>query len=427
MPPSSIVVDDSHDPLQCVKQLRQTLAAPRLSVGFFLGAGCPCAIRVASPEIGGDAPLIPDIEGLTRAVAGKLSASEQHKASFAALMRVLEEDGFEQPTIENFLSRIRSLRDAAGSRDARGLSAGSLDALDSAVCRAISSAVRCDLPDGGTPYHSLAKLVGDHRSPPCEIFTTNYDLLMEQALESRRVPFFDGFVGSCRAFFDQQAIEDDRLPDRWQLLWKVHGSIDWRFNRESRAIYRGPGADDGEELLIHPSHRKYDESRRMPYVIMMDRLKTFLRNEGKPAALFAIGHSFSDEHINATIKESLRANPSGVCFALQYKTLSDYPVAVELAKAHANFNLFAREAAIIRSHQGQWVARPAAEASGLSCAFELPEPDVVGRGGRGGVDRGSPELRDEHRACRFCLGDFKQFGRFVDQFERQIADEVQGP
>jgi len=59
------LADEFHDPVQCVKQLRQTLAADKLSVGFFLGAGCPCAIRVPCKGEEGDAPLIPDIEGLT--------------------------------------------------------------------------------------------------------------------------------------------------------------------------------------------------------------------------------------------------------------------------------------------------------------------------------------------------------------------------
>lgn len=418
------LASDFHDPLHCVKQIRQTLAAGKLSIGFFLGAGCPCAIRETSHGNGEDAPLIPDIKGLTTAVAAVLLTSDDHKASFANLMTVLEEDGFSEPTIEDMLSRIRSLHDAAGSREARGLSAEELDQLDSEVCRAISRTVARNLPDADTPYHSLARLVARYGPPPAEIFTTNYDLLMEQALETKRVPFFDGFVGSCRPFFDQEAIDDDRLPDRWRLLWKIHGSIDWRFSEKSGTISRSRGSNGGEELLIHPSHRKYDESRRMPYFVMMDRLKMFLRNDRRPAALFAIGHSFSDKHINDTIKDGLRANPSAVCFALQFRELSEYPAAVDLAKSRANFNLFAHDSAIVRCRRGEWLARPATERSALSCAFEFIEPPD-GDQDRGAKGYGAaPDTDDEHRACRFCLGDFRRFGEFLDQFERPIVDEA---
>ncbi len=409
-------MDESHDPLQCVKQLRQTLAAPKLSTGFFLGAGCPCAIRVPRDGKDEDDPLIPDIDGLTRIVTKEMSSSEDHKASFAGLVKVLAEDGYSKPTIENILSRIRSLRDAAGNREVRGLSAKSLDDLDEEICQAISRTVARNLPDGATPYHALARLVGSYRIPPSEIFTTNYDLLIEQALESLRVPFFDGFVGSSRPFFDQQAIEEDRLPPRWALLWKLHGSINWRFNKETRAITRSVDASDGEELLIHPSHRKYDESRRMPYLVMIDRLKVFLRIKNQPVALFVIGHSFSDEHLNETIVESLRANPSAACFALQYDDIAKYPTAASLAKGEASLSVLARDAAVIRRREGKWLARRATDITAIGGAFEFAEPKEGDAGGEAGADLPADEDSDEPRPCRFRLGDFKDFGLFLDEF-----------
>lgn len=318
-------MDESHDPLQCVKQLRQTLAADKLSIGLFLGAGCPCAIQVSRDGAEESTPLVPDINGLTQLVSTEMERSEGQSASFGRLKKILAEDGYEAPNVERILSCIRALRDAAGNGEVRGLNAGTLDELDKEVCRVVSARVARELPTGTTPYHSVAKWVGSYRVPSPEIFTTNYDLLMEQALESMRVPFFDGFVGSARPFFDQRTIEEDQaandkltLPDRWCRLWKLHGSINWRFNRRTRAITRSRETADGEELLIHPSQRKYDESRRRPYSVMLDRLKHFIRNKKEPVALLAIGHSFSDDHLNETIVESLRSNPSAVCFALQY-------------------------------------------------------------------------------------------------------------
>ncbi|MDP2320071.1 MAG: SIR2 family protein [Acidobacteriota bacterium] len=408
-------MDEPHDPLQCVKQLRQTLAADKLSIGFFLGAGCPCAIRVPRDGSDGSDPLIPDIDGLTQIVAAEIESSEKHQEPFARLRRILSEDGYAAPNVEKLLSCIRSLREAAGNGEVRGLNAKNLDELDKEVCRAISARVTRDLPTETTPYHSLARLVGGYRVPSPEIFTTNYDLLAEQALESLRVPFFDGFVGSSQPFFDQRAIEDDkaedakqRLPDRWCRLWKLHGSVNWRFNSGTRAITRSRETGDGEELLIHPSQRKYDESRRRPYSVMIDRLKEFVRNKKEPVTLLAVGHSFSDDHLNETIGESLRANSSAVCLALQYGKLSQYPAAAELARSEPNFWLLASDAAIIRRREAEWVAKPTAEAAAFGGAFEFVEPDTSG----------DKKATDEPRPCRFRLGHFNHFGDFVEEFSR---------
>lgn len=418
-------MDEPHDPLQCVKQLRQTLAADKLSIGFFLGAGCPCAIRVPRDGTDGGDPLIPDIDGLTQIVAAEIECSERHKESFARLTKILAEDGYAAPNVERILSCIRSLREAAGNKEVRGLDAKSLDDLDQEVCRVVSTRVTRDLPTETTPYHSLARLVGSYRVPSPEIFTTNYDLLVEQALESLRVPFFDGFVGSSRPFFDQRAIEDDKaeddklkLPDRWCRLWKLHGSINWRFNSRTRAITRSRETVDGEELLIHPSQRKYDESRRRPYSVMIDRLKEFIRNKKEPVALLVVGHSFSDDHLNETIVESLRANPSAVCLALQYGDISQYSTAAELATTEPNFCLFASDAAIIRRRKAKWVARPAAEAAAFGGAFEFVEPPNGNSNAQPDTSRSGENPTDEPRPCRFRLGNFKHFGAFVEEFAR---------
>ena len=393
-----------HDPRACVKQLRQVLAADKLSVGFFLGAGCPCSIRVPAATGNGDRPLVPAIAGLTEIVSNRLSASPELSAPFGALSQTFEKDKHDDPNVEDMLSRIRILRVAAGTESARGLSGHDLQTLDQAICRIISNTADRPLPRPSTPYHALGRLASGYRTPPLEIFTTNYDLLAEQALESLRIPFFDGFVGSSRPFFDQRAIEDDNLPDRWARLWKLHGSINWRFNRETKQISRTRDESDGDELLIHPSHRKYDESRRMPYVVMIDRLKAFLRNAQRPVALVVVGHSFSDQHLNETLIDSVRANPSAACFALQFENLSKYATAASLAKEEPSLTILARDGAIIRQRPGQWLPQSAVDLQVLHGAF-APQEEPAEQ---------ADQTATVKRPCRFVLGDFGVFGRFLD-------------
>jgi hypothetical protein len=398
--------EEHHDPLQCVTQLRQTLSADKLSIGFFLGAGCPCAVRISGAS--GDLPIIPDIKGLTARVHAVLIADDAYEASYQKLSKTFIEDSMVNPTIEEMLNRIRAFRDVAGNAGVRDLSFEELNNLDRHICLSIRNIVTCSLPPQRTPYHSLASFIGSRRSPFTEIFTTNYDVLIEQALESGRVPYFDGFVGSSRPFFDQRSIEDGEIPSRWSRLWKLHGSINWRINKKTKAVFRSENGEDGDELLIHPSHLKYDESRRMPYFVMIDRLRSFLRHSERPVALILSGYSFGDEHINEAIVDSLKANASAACFALQFGELADYPKATALAKDNSNLSVLAPDGAVIRRRKGQWMASPTTDPVNLKGTFELVPEEAA--------SASAPTAPEALRRCRMTLGDFKRLGDFLDEF-----------
>jgi len=386
-----------HDAHQCVSQLRQTLAADKLPIGFFLGAGCPCSVMVQNEDSTGMSSIIPDIRGLTSYIDGILTANDEAKSPFAKLRALFKEDEVETPNVELMLNRVRQFREVAGKVGVRGLSADELSVLDKHICQSIRSRVTRSLPPPSTPYHSLAEYIGRHRSPSTELFTTNYDLLLEEALEYHQVPYFDGFVGSSRPFFDQKAIEDVEVPPRWARLWKLHGSINWRFNRASKAVFRTEREDSGDELLIHPSHLKYDESRRMPYLVMADRLKHFLKRGERPVALFIMGYSFGDEHINEALIDCLRSNPSAACFAMQYGALAGYPTAIKLAMDNSNLSVMAKDRAVIRRQEAPWLMTPTRDASALSDVFTV-HPLTAG------VDTDAP------RPCDFEIGNFARFG-----------------
>jgi hypothetical protein len=345
-----------------------------------------------------------------------MSASEKTKVAFTKLAKTFAEDKAVDPNIEAILNRIRSFRDVAGNAGVRELSFEELDSLDRAICESIRKIVTCSLPSRLTPYHALAAFIGEHRTPFTEIFTTNYDVLIEQALEHYRVPFFDGFVGSSRPFFDRRAIEDGEIPLRWSRLWKLHGSLNWRYNKATKAIFRSEGDIDsnGDELLIHPSHLKYDASRRMPYFVMIDRLRNFLRRADRPVALIVSGYSFGDEHINEAIVESLKTNASAACFALQFGSLASYPVAVALAQDNANLSVLASDKAIIRRREGEWKANPTMDFAALKGVFEVvPTPDEVNEPKQSVAEAEAP------RPYRMTIGDFKRLGDFLDEFSRR--------
>jgi hypothetical protein len=209
-------------------------------------------------------PLIPDIAGMTALVRDELETSE-HAAAFSKLTETFD-TGSKDPNIEDLLSSVRALAAVAGTGRVHGLSHEDLTDLEKSISARVAAIASVELPRTQTPYRTLAAWAGTvPRARPIEVFTTNYDLLLEQALEDVRVPYFDGFVGARNPFFDVAAIEHDEIPSRWVRVWKLHGSVNWRYGDDG-VVTRVSGRPDGAHALIHPSHLKYEQSRRMPYL-----------------------------------------------------------------------------------------------------------------------------------------------------------------
>lgn len=388
-------MDTTHCPYRQSSKIQQALASDKMKIGFLLGAGCPLAVQVVDGS--GHKPLIPDIVGLTKIVCGKLTEEPDHKPVLDCVCKRLGDSGVSTPNLEDLLSHIRAVAAVVGKGSLDGLTEDSLRATDRRICGVIQEAVCQTLPSAGTPYHALANWIrGIPRRQPIEIFTTNYDLLMEQALEGSQVPYFDGFSGSNRTFFDLASIEQDGLPPRWARVWKLHGSINWRQGADSR-VSRGEHIKDDERLLIHPSHLKYDDSRRMPYLAMLDRLRTFL-SSGQ-AVLITCGYSFSDDHLNDVMLQALAGNANAIGFALLYGKRSAYVKAARAGHVCPNLVILAFDGAVIGTREGAWGAEIDLEhpLNGIAVTEEKSPS----------ASAGPPEV------LRFRLGDFARLGAFL--------------
>jgi hypothetical protein len=246
------------------------------------------------------------------------------------------------------------------------------------------------------------------RARPVEVFTTNYDLLMEEAFEDCRVPYFDGFAGSRRPFFDIRAMEEDLLPDRWARLWKLHGSINW-YQDTTRGVLRGAANDETcLRRVIHPSHLKYEESRRLPYLAMIDRLRAFLKQPS--SALFLCGYSFRDDHINEVIMQGLQGTQTAIAFALLFSSLGGYPKAKKLALQRSNLSLLARDGAIVCGAEGGWSEKEA-ETTSSSNMVGVTWLPVDGKEGKCTAEWG--------------MGDFLVFGEFLHEIVGQARERME--
>jgi hypothetical protein len=138
-------------------------------------------------------------------------------------------------------------------------------------------------------------------------------------------------------------------------------------------IVRGEESASGE--LILPSLLKYDESRKQPYVAMIDRLRRQM-SEREDAILITSGYSFGDQHVNEVIFEALAANPRLHVFALCYDDPATDGELVKGAKRYRNLMVMAPRLAVVGGQTGTWLLRdPASDAKRVAEFFALDAPD----------------------------------------------------
>ena len=159
------------------------------------------------------------------------------------------------------------------------------------------------------------KTVFRGRKSPINIFTTNYDLYNEQALDSLSFPYNNGFVGTYKRSFNPASykyayVEDmnlskniwERVPNFYNL-YKLHGSISWvkEDNKIREIDYKHISEND--TVMIYPTPLKDRSTLMTPYSDLFRAMETGLLR--KNSVLITLGYSFADDHINRLILNSL--------------------------------------------------------------------------------------------------------------------------
>lgn len=381
-----------HDPDRYMSDLRQILSQGRKRIGLLIGAGAPTAIQVDQDgrivKDGGH-PLVPDVTGLTNAVLSELTEDDKR------VIEILESELTGTVNIETILTRARKLAQSIGSACVHGLDAIGYDEMAQRICEEIGANVKATLPQdpnpySPNPYSDVASWISGTRRPhSIEIFTPNYDLLVEEALERAHAPFFDGFSGSHRPFFDAASVSSDELPPRWTRLWKLHGSLGWEITGDT-VVRTGSRA---VTQLIYPDHLKYDQVTRQPYSALFERLRSFLTSPD--TLLLCSGFSFRDAHICALLKEAMMANAHSAIFAFQYNSLAKEQPVASMARLCPNLSVYARDGAIIGGVAGRWEPGHSRSEEWEAIRHTFWKPVSGSQGGE------------------FLLGDFAKFARFL--------------
>lgn len=393
----------AHDGQKTLADLRDHLARHDKPIAFLFGAGTSCAVQIPSTEDESKTePLIPAVNGLT-AIAKEDAAAlgDKYAQAWDSIEAHCKENN-QVPNIETVLSRLRMMLSAVGSTDSlAGLNKDEIAGFEESVRRTIARVVDPDLSSiqQGHPHRQFARwLAKTSRKNPVEIFTVNYDVLIEHGMEAERVPIFDGFVGSHEPFFHPDSLrrQESAPGATWTRLWKMHGSVTWRrIERDGRyRVIRGAPNPDGE--MIYPSFQKYDESRQQPYAAFTDRLSRFLEQDD--ALLIVTGFSFGDEHINNLIFGALENRPRTHVYALQFEEPIDETDLAKRAAQRPNIIVVGPDTGIIGGRRAEWA--PVESPAFMAPVFELTEETPAG---------------DEAvKSGRMRIGDFACFSAFLE-------------
>src|ERR1700683_544132 len=270
-----------HDPLKFASAFSATLGARSRHVCVFFGAGVGCACG------------LPDVAQLQGRVLGRLPAADRPILTQQLTGRNLEQ-------VLSRLRRIAAL--VTGDHVVDGLTAAKASELDASICQAIVTELDVASAQLGPVSNLAAWAVRAGYRLPVELFTVHYDLLLETALERLRVPYFDGFVGNLKARFHTELVESapgattESMPPFFVRLWKLHGSVNWAWQEDRQIVRLGQAVTQGTAAAIYPSDTKYEESQRVPFVVLQDRLRRALH---QPETLVIVsGYSFGDDHLN---------------------------------------------------------------------------------------------------------------------------------
>ncbi len=379
-----------------VREILEQLTSEKRKLGFLIGAGTSMAVG------------LPGIDKLTSQVEGKLKPAE------TKILATIKKGISGSPNIENILDKIRLCRELfEGDKDGKyyGINGyESARALDVKICNSIREIIQNQTITDDTPHKIFSqwlKAQYSTRISPVELFTLNYDLILEEAMEKAGVPFFDGFIGSSRPFFAPESVDIEfgdsnnsfYPPIGWTRLWKLHGSINWFSLKNgaetiiTRTSYEKEVAE--QELMIFPSREKYSQSRKLPFLTYQDRLRKFL-TKGE-TLLVVCGYSFSDQHINEILFQGLRSNPRLTIIALIYGDKTEGSLqrktpnsVVDYGKKFRNFTIVGPDQVSIGSVNEMW----------------------------GPIPMGSDdaEISKYWDGNNFTLGDFRSFTLFLEYF-----------
>jgi len=295
------------------------------NVAFLLGAGC------SSAWVGGQEVGVPTMAPLAKEFTEKREADDPNFPASTERDLLLKQFGIDisaedyARNLEQLMELLFSLRFAL-SRSSLESSAAQLKVVNS-VIKKVQAFLWSKCTSGAFAkgddtvmnlYESFyRKLVLRDRSLPRPwVFTTNYDLFNETAMDRLGLPYANGFSGVVERRFNPAtfryalAEQLDLTSRKWSAVdgfvyfCKLHGSISWTeddhglFPIRETAVSKDPG-----KVMIYPTPTKQNSALGSPYADLFREFQSRVVRE--QSVLFTMGYAFGDEHINNIIYQAL--------------------------------------------------------------------------------------------------------------------------
>lgn len=263
---------------------------------FLLGAGCSkCAGK----------PLI-----------GELTENIVNEADDALVtqFRNLKPKGSRLATIEDlitYLVRCRHILETTSNADIFPFRIEQIEEWMSGITRNIVGSIADNWKPSG--YHKRFLKRFHNQAKPRDIFSLNYDTILEASLDDLRLPYLDGFLGTNRAWFDVDSFNVE--GEAAYRVFKIHGSVNWIRDGDGYVRRVSDPVDDSninDLVVVYPSEQKYIQTQQGVYESLMMRFRERLRFSSVNNCLVVLGYSFNDEHINEAICNSVNDRDSNL-------------------------------------------------------------------------------------------------------------------
>lgn len=159
--------------------------------------------------------------------------------------------------------------------------------------------IRPDIEKGVEIYSNLFKLCKNFN---LEIFTTNYDPIIENVCDKLNISYADGFMPKGNTGYFTWTPES--LNGRKLNLFKLHGSITWYKDSNGRIIKFPIDISDRRDVqsvIIYPT--EYKELFNPPFNRLYFEFSKSIFNSTN---CLAIGHSFRDPYMRELLFEKMK-------------------------------------------------------------------------------------------------------------------------
>ena len=149
-------------------------------------------------------------------------------------------------------------------------------------------------------YDMIWKAMKNSKTSEFQVFTTNYDTVMEEYCKEANLDIVNGFKPH-RYMSRVWSGEWTTGANNFLHLTKLHGSINWYRDADGEIVeIGGAGQRDADnDVIIAPTEGAKDYSRE-PFSTLMDHFKTEIE---KVDVLLVIGFSYRDADITNIIKD----------------------------------------------------------------------------------------------------------------------------